>query len=81
MRLERNVWKLGEKIPVHIECSVKGGSTKVDKVSLLCNNKLGYKMHINVIKLSSNNFLHTKYPPDIGYCIVGSRSNLHLQYG
>ena len=32
MSLPRNVWKLGEKIPVHVECSVKGGSLEVDKV-------------------------------------------------
>ena len=32
MTIPRNVWKLGEKIPVHVECSVKGGSLEVDKV-------------------------------------------------
>ena len=32
MSLPKNVWKLGETIPVHVECSVKGGSTDVDKV-------------------------------------------------
>ena len=32
MSLTKNVWKLGETIPVHVECSVKGGSLEVDKV-------------------------------------------------
>ena len=32
MSLPKNVWKLGETIPVHVECSVKGGSSDVDKV-------------------------------------------------
>ena len=32
MSLPKNVWKLGEKIPVHVECSVRGGSLEVDKV-------------------------------------------------
>ena len=35
MSLPKNVWKLGETIPVHLECSVKGGSSDVDKVSKL----------------------------------------------
>ena len=34
MSLTKNVWKLGETIPVHVECSVKGGSLEVDKVFL-----------------------------------------------
>ena len=34
MSLPKNVWKLGETIPVHVECSVKGGSTDVDKVCI-----------------------------------------------
>ena len=32
MKLERNTYKLGEKIPVHVEATVKGGSSDVDKV-------------------------------------------------
>ena len=35
MSLPRNVYKLGETIPVHVECSVKGGSLEVDKVTLI----------------------------------------------
>ena len=57
MRLERNVWKLGEKIPVHVECSVKGGSTKVDKVSLLCINKLGNNKLANCNIIMEKQFL------------------------
>ena len=34
MSLPKNVWKLGETIPVHVECSVKGGSTDIDKVCI-----------------------------------------------
>ena len=34
MSLPKNVWKLGETIPVHVECSVKGGSSDVDKVAI-----------------------------------------------
>jgi hypothetical protein len=33
MKLKRNVFKLGEKIPVHVECTISGGSAEVDKVS------------------------------------------------
>jgi hypothetical protein len=32
LRLEKNVFKLGNKIPVHVECTVVGGSAQVDKV-------------------------------------------------
>ena len=33
MKLEKNTYKLGEKIPVRIETRVEGGSADVDKVS------------------------------------------------
>ena len=34
MKIEKNVYKLGDKIPVHVECTVKG-SSDVDKVCSL----------------------------------------------
>ena len=33
MKLSKNVFKLGEKIPVHVECTVIGGSAQVEKVN------------------------------------------------
>ena len=35
MKLEQNVYKLGDTIKVHVECSVKGGRADVDKVLVL----------------------------------------------
>ena len=35
MKVEKNVYQLGDEIPVHIECTVKG-SSKVDRVGTLC---------------------------------------------
>ena len=34
MKVEKNVYQLGDEIPVHIECTVKG-SSKVDRVGTL----------------------------------------------
>ena len=36
MKLEKNVYQLGDKIPVHVEVTVKG-SSKVDRVSRGCD--------------------------------------------
>ena len=33
--MEKNVFKLGEKIKVHVECSVKGGRSEIDKIIVL----------------------------------------------
>ncbi len=35
MTLKKNVFKLGGKIPVHVECTIKGGSSQVDKVNFV----------------------------------------------
>lgn len=35
MKLERNTFKLGETIPVHVECRLEGGNADVDKVRSL----------------------------------------------
>ena len=35
MKLDKSVYNLGDTIKVHIECSVKGGSSDVDKVVVL----------------------------------------------
>ena len=35
MKLEKNVFKLGEPIKVHVECTVKGGRSEIDKIIVL----------------------------------------------
>ena len=35
MKLEQNVYKLGQTIEVHVECTVKGGRAEIDKVIVL----------------------------------------------
>ena len=44
MSLPKNVWKLGETIPVHVECSVKGGSTDIDKVCIFTKTQISISL-------------------------------------
>jgi len=35
LKLEKNVFKLGETIKVHVECTVKGGRSEIDKIIVI----------------------------------------------
>ncbi|TRY78670.1 hypothetical protein TCAL_11599 [Tigriopus californicus] len=35
MKLDQNIFKLGDTIPVHVECRLEGGNADVDKVTVL----------------------------------------------
>ena len=54
MKLEKSIYRLGETIPVHVECKVEGGSTDVDKVRNLARTRFPGFAKIKPIFLSLN---------------------------
>lgn len=46
MRLEKNVYKLGDSIPVHVEIRTEGGNNEIKKVTALLVQEAIYTVNL-----------------------------------
>ena len=47
MKLEKSTFRLGQKIPVHVETRIEGGSNDVDKITVILVQETIYSVNVD----------------------------------